>query len=140
MCGAPSPPHALALLPCVYAVLTRQSQRVNAAHACAGPLAAAFRVKSLSQPMRRALKPLFNELDEALTSQKKLRAVQEHVAAHGSGSPLLGKQEVMAILVKIPNTLRWPDALTALLQTLDTATSDWAQIVIATAADPRATE
>ena len=42
----------------------------------------------------------------------------------------------MAVLVKVPNTLRWPDVLSLLQPRMSGQASSWADTAIAAASDP----
>ena len=70
-----------------------------------------------------------------LTSQKKLAAIHEFNAKHPSRP--MSKDEVRAVLCKVPNTLRWPEVLYILTPHLSGDALEWATTAIAAANDPR---
>ena len=59
-----------------------------------------------------------------------------HTPTQPSARARTPPRQVMAILVKVPNTLRWPDVLAALQPRMTKDASSWADTAIAAASDP----
>ncbi len=89
-------------------------------------------IELLNDPELRAL---HTDLEESLTSNKKLRRIREYVEAH-IGKRVFVDEDVKRLLARIDNQLRWPDAIEALQPLTDAVTSRWATATIEALGSP----
>ena len=82
---------------------------------------------------------LLEELEEQLTSNKKIRAVETYVAksVQKRTPPVVDRAQLHEVMMRVENRLRWHCCLSALQPLMDGATSSWASAAVEALTSPQ---